>query len=300
MVGYVKWHREFMNHPVIAKDSEHIAVWLYLLSNAAHTGYEVRFKGENIILKPGQLITGSTTIAQKMKIDLNKVKRVINSFESTGLINRQKTNKNSLITIIEWGKFQGGEPQNEPQSEAETRVIATGSSTGNIKSEPQSEPLKRQNEPQNAPQNDPQSEPQSEPQSKAETQAIATDSSVTYTESEPQSEPLNELQNEPLSEPKQECIKECNNKNVLLGASKRKRFTPPTIEEVTAYVKEKDLKIDPERFCDYYEANGWVQGKGKPIKDWKAAARNWSRNSFNRQSTKNNTTRANTFIDDWE
>lgn len=65
MVGYVKWHREFMNHPVIAKDPEHIAVWLYLLSNAAHAGYEVRFKGENIMLKPGQLITGSTTIAKK-------------------------------------------------------------------------------------------------------------------------------------------------------------------------------------------------------------------------------------------
>lgn len=296
MVGYVKWHREFMNHPVIAKDPEHIAVWLYLLSNAAHTGYEVRFKGENIMLKPGQLITGSTTIAKKMKIDLNKVKRVINSFESSGLINRQKSNKNSLIAITEWGEFQGGEPQNEPQSKVETQAIAKGSDIANIKSEPQSEPLKRKNEPQNAPQNDLQNEPQNEPQSKAETQLIATDSSVVYAESEPQSE----LQNEPQNEPKQECIKECNNKNVLLGASKRKRFTPPTIEEVTAYIKEKDLKIDPERFCDYYEANGWVQGKGKPIKDWKAAARNWSRNNFSKKSARNDTAKGNGFIGDWE
>lgn len=28
---------------------------------------------------------------------------------------------------------------------------------------------------------------------------------------------------------------------------------------------------------DFYEANGWVQGKGKPIKSWQAAVRTWER-----------------------
>jgi hypothetical protein len=32
-------------------------------------------------------------------------------------------------------------------------------------------------------------------------------------------------------------------------------------------------------FFDYYEANGWTQGRNKPIKDWKAAARGWIRRS---------------------
>ena len=58
---------------------------------------------------------------------------------------------------------------------------------------------------------------------------------------------------------------------------KRKRFTPPTLEEVTAYCRELNSKIDPQQFIDYYTANGWVQGKGKPIKDWKAAVRTWNR-----------------------
>lgn len=55
------------------------------------------------------------------------------------------------------------------------------------------------------------------------------------------------------------------------------RFVPPTVEEVAAYCTEKGYTIDPAAFVDYYTANGWVQGRGKPLKDWRAAVRNWAR-----------------------
>ena len=60
------------------------------------------------------------------------------------------------------------------------------------------------------------------------------------------------------------------------GRAKAARFTPPTLEEVSGYVHEKGYGIDPERFCDYYAANGWKAGRN-PMKDWKAAVRNWER-----------------------
>ena len=60
-----------------------------------------------------------------------------------------------------------------------------------------------------------------------------------------------------------------------------KRFFPPTLEEVKAYCLERKNNVEAERFYDYYSANGWVQGKGKPIKDWKACVRTWERgNNF--------------------
>ena len=65
--------------------------------------------------------------------------------------------------------------------------------------------------------------------------------------------------------------------NIEDNREKRKRFIPPTLEEVSAYCRELNSKIDPQQFIDYYTANGWVQGKGKPIKDWKAAVRTWNR-----------------------
>lgn len=60
-------------------------------------------------------------------------------------------------------------------------------------------------------------------------------------------------------------------------SKKRNRFIAPTIEEVEAYAMERNSRVNVEKFFDYYTANGWVQGKGKPIKDWKAAFRNWER-----------------------
>ena len=57
-----------------------------------------------------------------------------------------------------------------------------------------------------------------------------------------------------------------------------KRFKPPTVEEVKAYCIQRGNGVDPQRFVDYYTANGWVQGKAKkPIKDWKATVRTWER-----------------------
>lgn len=56
----------------------------------------------------------------------------------------------------------------------------------------------------------------------------------------------------------------------------RHQFSPPTVEEVKEYAKEKGYNIDPDRFVDYYTSNGWKVGKN-PMKDWKAAVRSWSR-----------------------
>ena len=55
------------------------------------------------------------------------------------------------------------------------------------------------------------------------------------------------------------------------------RFFPPSVDEVRAYCEENGYNVDAARFVDFYTANGWVQGKGKPIKDWKAAVRTWER-----------------------
>ena len=58
-----------------------------------------------------------------------------------------------------------------------------------------------------------------------------------------------------------------------------KRFTVPSIEDVKAYCEERKNNVDPERFINYYTANGWKVGKN-PMKDWKAAVRSWERNDF--------------------
>lgn len=65
-------------------------------------------------------------------------------------------------------------------------------------------------------------------------------------------------------------------------------FAPPTVLEVAEYCVERKNNVDAEAFVNFYTANGWVQGKGKPIKDWKAAVRTWERNSKSKSPPKNN------------
>lgn len=61
------------------------------------------------------------------------------------------------------------------------------------------------------------------------------------------------------------------------SSSVRKKFVPPTLEEVAAYCSERRNSVSPSAFVDFYTANGWVQGRGKPIRDWKAAVRTWEK-----------------------
>lgn len=53
-----------------------------------------------------------------------------------------------------------------------------------------------------------------------------------------------------------------------------KRFTPPTVDEVRAYVQERGYDIDAEQFVNFYESKGWMVGKN-PMKNWRAAVGTW-------------------------
>ena len=55
---------------------------------------------------------------------------------------------------------------------------------------------------------------------------------------------------------------------------KSRAFTAPSLYEISAYCRERNSSVDPQRFLDFYESKGWMVGKNK-MKDWKAAIRTW-------------------------
>lgn len=59
------------------------------------------------------------------------------------------------------------------------------------------------------------------------------------------------------------------------GGTKRKRFIPPSREEVVQYIAEHNLRVDPDLFINHYESNGWKVGRNS-MKSWKHAIANWS------------------------
>lgn len=88
--------------------------------------------------------------------------------------------------------------------------------------------------------------------------------------------PHGSITEDSLPEKEKEKEKEGNG----VAAAPRPRFSPPSLEEVRSHCATKGSSIDPETFWNYYQANGWVQGRGKPIKDWKACVTTWEKNTF--------------------
>lgn len=113
--GWIKLYREILNNPIVCKDADHFAIWNYLLLSATHKSYDVVFGKDRITLQAGQLITGRKVIADKFKINETKVQRILKAFENAQQIEQQTSNKNRLITIVNWATFQSNEQQEEQQ-----------------------------------------------------------------------------------------------------------------------------------------------------------------------------------------
>lgn len=54
------------------------------------------------------------------------------------------------------------------------------------------------------------------------------------------------------------------------------KLIPPSLAEVREFLASLGSAVDPERFYDFYESNGWKVGRTRMV-NWHATARNWSR-----------------------
>ncbi len=72
------------------------------------------------------------------------------------------------------------------------------------------------------------------------------------------------------------------------GETKRKRFIPPTHEEITQYCSENSCPININQFIDFYKSKDWKVGKNK-MSDWQAAVRNWYRRDQEKVRNKSST-----------
>lgn len=113
--GWIKLHRKTLNNPIVMKDADHLAVWVYLLLKATRVVHNSIFDGKNVELKPGQLIIGRRRIGSDMGIHESKVQRILKCFESEHLFKQQTSNKSRLISICKWKEYQISEQVDEQQ-----------------------------------------------------------------------------------------------------------------------------------------------------------------------------------------
>lgn len=61
-----------------------------------------------------------------------------------------------------------------------------------------------------------------------------------------------------------------------------KNFIPPTIKEVSEYIKENNFVVSAEKFCNYYNAvkPPWTNSAGKPLNDWRRTLLAWNQREY--------------------
>lgn len=74
-----------------------------------------------------------------------------------------------------------------------------------------------------------------------------------------------------------------NNNSYIYSSNNRdknkKKFIPPTIEEVREYAKSRNSNVDIQKFYDYYSVAKWHDKDGNPVKNWKQRLITWESNS---------------------
>lgn len=196
--GFIALHRSLLSWGWHADPATGwLFVNLLLMANWTDSDWQ------GMTIKRGQLVTGRKALAAQTGLSEQTVRTSLNHLKSTNEITIIPTNKFSVITIVNYGKFQ------------DISEMLTSTSTNNLTSD-----------------------------------QPAANQQLTTNEKEKQQEQ---------------------------GIKPRKRFTPPSVDEVAAYCRERRNAVDAQRFVDFYAASGWMRGK-TPVRDWKACVRTWERN----------------------
>lgn len=199
--GWISVHRQIRDCELLWGDKPFSRgqAWIDLLLLANHEDKRMIFDGSVIEVKRGQRVTSYRTLCEAWGWSNTKVANFLDMLETEQMIEKQSDTKKTLITIVNYDKFQDLMKEKRQQSDTETT------------------PKRRNNNDNNE-----------------------------------------------------------NNINKKEGGKPQRVFIPPTVDEVTAYCKERKNGIDAQAFIDFYSSKGWMIGKNK-MKDWKAAVRTWER-----------------------
>jgi DnaD/phage-associated family protein len=106
--GWVKLYRELLEKPIWQCSSpEHKVILVTLLLMANHEEKEWIWQGKKYKCKPGQFITSLKGIAEKSGTSIQNVRTALKNFEFIyNFLTSKSTNKNRLITIVNWELYQ--------------------------------------------------------------------------------------------------------------------------------------------------------------------------------------------------
>ena len=123
MQGWFKVKRGIFQDPIIGRDAQSLAIWIYLLENMSFGEFDIMFSKSVITLKRGQMVTTLGEISRVTGVKVSKVNRVLKKLKSEKRIDIATDMQKSLITLgSEWLFIGDDEKGNEKRVKNERKT----------------------------------------------------------------------------------------------------------------------------------------------------------------------------------
>lgn len=103
--GFILVHRKLL-HSSFYQRSHYVHLWLHLLLKANHKGTKIIWNNTEIILEPGQFITGRKKLSIETGINENTIQFILSFFEKNNMIQQRNNRQNRIVSIVSWREFQ--------------------------------------------------------------------------------------------------------------------------------------------------------------------------------------------------
>lgn len=125
--GYIKLYRQIQDCDIWVDDSpfDRRSAWVDLLLMANHRDKEMLFDGQVVTVKRGQRVTSIRRLAERWGWGKDKVSKYLTLLERFGMIEKSADSHRTLITIVNYDKFQGSDVQEQTANRQQTDTEQT-------------------------------------------------------------------------------------------------------------------------------------------------------------------------------
>jgi hypothetical protein len=111
--GYIRLQRELLDNPIFKdKPPGWLKIWLYILLRANWRDSVFRPRqGEPMVVPAGSLITSLEKLGTHAALTKEHARRCLDYLERTGSVTLQRTHHWTMITIVNWSRYQRSEEE---------------------------------------------------------------------------------------------------------------------------------------------------------------------------------------------
>ncbi|MCP4761494.1 MAG: hypothetical protein GY870_06910 [archaeon] len=126
--GWIKIHRKFKDWEWY-DDLKTKHLFLHLLLSANHK----KGKWRGIKVEKGQLVTGLYSLKEQTGLSIQNVRTSLDKLKRTKELTIKSTNKYSIITLINWDKYQKEEKNQQANQQTTNKQLTTNKNEKNEK-----------------------------------------------------------------------------------------------------------------------------------------------------------------------